>query len=480
MTEFGKNKIGVNDYRRLSRQNNLLFVAGTVSVLAGLFFPKIPALVDLLTIFGLALSASVIIICICAGKPAELTGFALLAITAVASLLTAAIASAKLIIVEETAGLIAGHAARFDIISRFCPAGLSALLFAAISVLLLTATVKSARKLLQSSKAHLEELAAVEQAGDEFNLAAAENEHENLAAKEKGFFYAAHAFGRLAVWLGVLFWLVVTLSLFSAALADKTLVSLAAGSGIVLQASAFLAVFAVSYLTRKIASQSSQQNRMTEEQFQQRIKVVAHEVAATRALDHLSYSSSEPPVTKNAPLFDCNEFNDEAAYDCMANLLTESGDGKVLLMASSGPQYVPVTIPVNVAVRLAARGLKTLIIDFDLKRYAMQRVFETGNCDLQAVKTCIENISLISGKRLVSAKPQILQQLFIKAEKLYDYIIVYDPDAAVPPQMSEFFTTAMFFGAENAVTNPILDNLIDELNKTACRVLTPSSLLETV
>ncbi len=489
MAKSDNNKVGVNDYKRLSRQNNLLFLAGAISLLAGLLFPKIPALVDLLMIFSLALSASVIVICFRNRKPDELTGLPLLAVIAVTSLLTTAIASAKLLIIRDT-GLITTHAARLNnIVIDALPTSLSAAAFTAVSIALLIFTAKSTSKLLLSSNTYLDEVAAVEQPGDEFNFATVENEQENLAAKEKGFLYAIHSFGSLALWLCVLISAVIMLSLFGAVLAGKTLISFATGAIVVIQLPAFLVVFAVSHLTCKIILMSSQRSRMTEEQFQQRIKVVAREVAHVQRDDYQTPLSSDirPPTSPapqqykadDTPLFDCNDFDDEAAYDCMTNMLAESGAGKVLLMAGSGSQYAPVTIPVNVAVRLATRGLKTLIIDFDLKRSAVQRVFETGNCDSSAVKTCIENISLISGKRLASAKTHILRQLFTKAEKLYDHIIVYAPDAAVEQQMSEFFTKAMLFGAKNTSANQKLDNLIYELNKTACRMLTPSFLLQT-
>jgi hypothetical protein len=487
MAEPDKNEAEASNYKRLSRQNNLLFVAGALCVLAGVFFPKLPALVDLLMIFSLAVSAAVIAICLGARKPTELTGFALLAVTAVASLLTAAIASAKLIIIADDAGVIIGSITRLAIISRFLPTGLTVAAFAAISIVLLAATARSAGSLLNISKTYIEEVAAAEQTQPEFDLVAADDEQANFTAKEKGFFYAAHAFGNLVVWLCVLTSLVVLLSVFAAALTGKTslvvpgkrLVSLVGSSGIVLQTSAFFVVLAVSHLVRRIARRSLQHNRMTEEQFQQRIRVVAREIAAAQTSNHRPCSpGDELQAVSNRILFDCNQFEDENSYDHLTNLLTESGSGEMLLMVACGPQYVPVTIPVNIAVRLTARGLKTLIIDFDLKRRAVQRVFETGNCDSRAVKTCIENISLISGKRLACAKPQALQQLFTKAVELYDYIIVYAPDAALPQQMYEFFTAAVFFGADNAPTNSILTSLIEELSVTTCQVLRPGHLFQ--
>jgi hypothetical protein len=190
-----------------------------------------------------------------------------------------------------------------------------------------------------------------------------------------------------------------------------------------------------------------------------------------------TYPAQQQYKTDDIQWFDCNDFNDEAAYECMTNMIADSGAGKVLLIAGRGSQYAPVTIPVNIAVRMAIRGLKTLIIDFDLKRSAVQRVFETDNCDSKAVKTCIENISIISGKRLASAKTSVLQQLFNKAKKLYGYIIVYAPDAAVPIQMSQNFTAAMFFSRENEI-NPKLENLIEQMNLTDCMVFTPGLLFQ--
>ncbi len=486
MAESDNNKAGVNNCKRLSRQNNMLFLAGTASVLAGLLFPKIPAFVDLLIIFNLALSTAVIVICLRGRKPDELAGLPLLAVIAITSLLTAAIASAKLLITGDT-GLIVTCAAKLNIVTEVLPSSISAVVFILVSIALLIFAVKSTAKLLLSSNNYLEELTAIEQSCGEFDFVTPENERRKPAVKETGFIYAVNSFGRLALWLCVLISAVVMLSLFGAALAGNTIISLAATDILVLQLPSVLVALAVSHLTRKIILLSSQQSRMTEEQFHQRIKVVAHEVAQVQRDEHPNrLSRDSQPATIPAQqqykaadiqLFDCNDFDDEAAYDCMTNMLAESGAGKVLLMAGCGSQYAPVTIPVNIAVRLATGGLKILIIDFDLKRSAVQRVFETGNCDSKAVKTCVENISIISGKRLTSAKIHNLRQLFTRAEKLYNYIIVYAPDAAVPTQMTQFFTVSMFFGRDNE-TNLQFENLMEQMNLTDCMAFTPGCLLQ--
>jgi hypothetical protein len=486
MAESENNKVGVNSYKRLSKQNNLLFLAGAASVLAGLLFPKIPALLDLLIIFCLALSAAVIVICLRGRKPDELTGLPLLAVIAITSLLTAAIASTKLLITGDIS-LIITHTARLNIVTDVLPSSINAMIFILVSIALFIFAAKSTSKLLLSSKTYLEEVTTAEQSSDEFNFISAEAEQDKPTAKEKRFICALNSFGRLALWLCVLISVVVMLSVFGAVLAGKTIISLAAANIIVLQLPAVLVALAVSHLTRKIILVSSQQNRMTEEQFKQRIKVVAHEVAKEQKYEHpnrisidaqpATYPVQQQYKAGDAQLLDCNDFDDEAAYDYMTNILVESGAGKALLMAGCGSQSAPVTIPVNIAVRLATKRLKTLIIDFDLKRSAVQRVFETDNCDSKAVKTCVENISIISGKRLSFSKTHILRQLFTQAEKLYDYIIVYAPDAAVPIQMSQHFTAAMFFSREDEI-NPQLENLIEQMNLTDCMVLTLRLLLQ--
>ena len=486
MEEFGNKTADVNNYKRLSRQNHRLFLVGAASVLIGLLFPKIPALVDLLIIFSLALSTAVIVICWRGRKPDELIGLPLLAVITVTSLLTAAIASAKLLIIGDT-GLIITNAARLNIVTDVLPLSINATVYILVSIMLFTFAAKSTTKLLLSSKTYLEEIADAEKSSDEVNFITAEEKQDKPAAKEKGLVCALNSFGRLTLWLCVLISAVVILSLFGATLAGKTVLSLASANIIILQFPAVLVALAVSHLTRRIIMDFSQQNRMTEKQFQQRIKIIAHEVTQAQRYEYPNRTQTDAqPATypgqwqyniDDTKLFDCNYFNDEATYDYMTNILVKSGIGKVLLMAGCGPQYAPVTIPVNIAARLATRGLKTLLIDFDLKRSAVQRVFETDNCDSKAVKTCIENISIISGKRLASAKTQIMRQLFTKANKLYDYIIVYAPDSAVSTQMSQYFIAAMFFGRENEI-NPQFENLVEQMHLTDCTVFTPEHLLQ--
>lgn len=478
MPESDNNKFNIGNYKRLNRQNNLLFLTGAISLLAGLFFPKIPSLVDLLIIFSLAVSSAVVVICLRCSKSDELTGLPLLAVIAVASLLTATIALTKLLITQNI-GLIITLAERLNIINDVLPSSVSAVFFIIASVILLVISAKLTAKLMSNSKTYLEEITAVEQSGKELNSITDDNNQKNLPAREKGFVYAVNSFGRLALWLCVLISIVIIVSIFGAALSGRTAIGFAASTIIVFQLPAVLVVSGLSHLSRKIILLSSRQNRMTEEQFRQRIKVVAHEVALAQ-MDEQSaeHTLQQMDMADDIILFDCNDYDDDAEYDLMTNMLVESGADKVLLMAGCGTQYTPVTIPVNIAVRFAVRGLKILIVDFDLKRSAVQRVFETDNCDSKAVKTCVENISLISGKRLASAKTDTLRQLFTKAEKLYDYIIVYAPDADVEPQMSEFFTTAVLFGGENTKVNQKLNNLIYELKKTDCLLLKPYDLLQ--
>jgi hypothetical protein len=101
----------------------------------------------------------------------------------------------------------------------------------------------------------------------------------------------------------------------------------------------------------------------------------------------------EPPSAcsmENLPVFD------SAIYNKIASL---SGNNRSILFAGAGLEYLPVTIPVQTAAKLAGAGKKVLIIDLDMKRNAVAKVFDP---DQNAIKNCprprllpspIENLS---------------------------------------------------------------------------------------
>jgi len=274
----------LDDYKLLNMQNYLLFAVGAAAVNAGLLFPKIPALTDTLIIFSIALSIAVISISLCSSKTSELKNFPLPAIAAVAVSILSFLASVKLILIGNTAGPVIKLISRLDIVTELVPNYLSVLFFAAVSVTLMFLTIKFTRTLSKNIKNHIEEIKIIEQTRQESPI------------KEKRFFYGVYAFGRFSFWLAITCFAAVALSFFIASLAGKTTISLVAATGILMQSIMLFTVLAVANLTHRLGAKFSQQYKMTEEQFQEQIKVdtISEEkVDALTFIIHKSKSLSE-------------------------------------------------------------------------------------------------------------------------------------------------------------------------------------------
>lgn len=465
MTQLNINNL--DDYKLLNMQNYLLFAIGAAAVNAGLLCPKIPAVTDTLVIFSIALSTAVVSISLSSLKPAELKNLPLLAIAAVAVSILSFFASTKFILIENTAGPVIKLISRLDIVTELLPGYLSALLFTAVSVTLMFLTINFTRSLSENAKNHLEEIKTFEQAGKE------------ILGKEKWFFYSGYALSRFSFWLAITSFAAVAISLFIASLAGKTIVSLIAVSGILLQSVMLFTVFAVSNLACRLGAQFSQQYRMTEEQFREQIKVTTQ--SAEIQIEKINTSEEQIDEYNcrdyDELFFDCGIFQNKNSYDILTNHLTETGSCGSLILAASDSQFLPVTIPVSIAARLAESGRKTLLIDCDLKSNSVQKVFAINNCQTHAVKTRIENISVISGKHLTRANFKSLHQILNKAHQLYDCTILYCPDAEMPLRAAEYFNSAMLFGRGNQISSS-MDSLIKELNKAECWFVTPGHLLQ--
>ncbi|MFA5783508.1 MAG: hypothetical protein WC962_01375 [Phycisphaerae bacterium] len=446
----------LDDYKLLNMQNYLLFAVGAAAVNAGLLFPKIPALTDTLIIFSIALSIAVISISLCSSKTSELKNFPLPAIAAVAVSILSFLASVKLILIGNTAGPVIKLISRLDIVTELVPNYLSVLFFAAVSVTLMFLTIKFTRTLSKNIKNHIEEIKIIEQTRQESPI------------KEKRFFYGVYAFGRFSFWLAITCFAAVALSFFIASLAGKTTISLVAATGILMQSIMLFTVLAVANLTHRLGAKFSQQYKMTEEQFQEQIKV---DTISEEKVDDYKYRIC------NEPLFDCGIFQNESSCDILTNHLIETGSCGSLILAASDSQSLPVTVPVDIAARLAETGRKTLLIDFDLKSSSVQKVFEINNCETHAVKTRIENISVISGRHLTRANFKSLHQILNKSQQLYDCTILYCPDAEMPSQAAEYFNSAMLFGRNEQISSR-MQNLIKELNRAECWTVAPENLLQ--
>lgn len=128
---------------------------------------------------------------------------------------------------------------------------------------------------------------------------------------------------------------------------------------------------------------------------------------------------------------------------------------KVLMVSSATPGEGKTTVAINLAMALAARGARVLLMDFDLRNPSVAKGFGmenstglveflSGEATAQAIlrPSSVENLYLVFGGRPSSEPSELLSRQecrsFMKAcRKVFDYIILDTPPAALLADASE-------------------------------------------
>ncbi|MBL7214743.1 MAG: hypothetical protein ISS71_03585 [Phycisphaerae bacterium] len=159
------------------------------------------------------------------------------------------------------------------------------------------------------------------------------------------------------------------------------------------------------------------------------------------------------------------------------NLLTtikkQNGRFQRLLLAAGSLNDLPVTIPVNVAVRIAQTH-KCLLVDLDIRRNAIARVFDleatetsgafkTGSCP-----TPLENLSVWPARNFERLRQTNFRPLLERAGKKYDYILIYAPYLTTLPDRRQVAACA---GQAIAFTGENGSQLMQLLEQCDCKVI---------
>jgi hypothetical protein len=118
--------------------------------------------------------------------------------------------------------------------------------------------------------------------------------------------------------------------------------------------------------------------------------------------------------------------NAEEYYEKLSRMILTAPRAVRVLLAAETPVDLPVTVAVNVAIRLAQKHKKVLLVDSDTSRSALAQVFELDPRTLQkkALPTCFENLSVcgVPGTKVSG----LLQKSTIT--RAFDVTLVYAPD----------------------------------------------------
>jgi Mrp family chromosome partitioning ATPase len=156
------------------------------------------------------------------------------------------------------------------------------------------------------------------------------------------------------------------------------------------------------------------------------VQSVPSPVAEPRHEEPLKEVSIPPvkPASQQPPVLD------PAIYKKIAAL---SGVNKTVLFAGAGLEHLPVTIPVQTAVKLAGSGKKVLLIDLDMKRNAIAKVFDPSET---TVKTCtrpkplpssVENLSFWPADFFARFGQINLRTLIQSASAHFDLLLINAP-----------------------------------------------------
>ncbi len=127
----------------------------------------------------------------------------------------------------------------------------------------------------------------------------------------------------------------------------------------------------------------------------------------------------------------------DQVYDLVyERIINANGSGSSVLFAATDRRAMPITIPVNTALRLADQKHRCLLIDLDTERDAIAHAFEIeeNDEDPHPRKTPIENISIWPAHYFNSLSPQNLPLLIQAAKKNFDYILISAPQLNDHPQ----------------------------------------------
>lgn len=165
--------------------------------------------------------------------------------------------------------------------------------------------------------------------------------------------------------------------------------------------------------------------------------------------------------------------NNSAAVDydhLLKTIKKQNGRSNCFLLAAASLNELPVTVPVNLAVRLAQTHT-CLLIDLDLRRNAVARVFdiptETDNYKTGSHPTLIKNLSIWPAHNFERLRHMNLRLLVENAMKKYNYVLIYAPYLTTLPDRRQVAASAHQALAFTGVSGTTLIDLLKQCN---CKV----------
>ncbi|MHC4891168.1 MAG: FHIPEP family type III secretion protein, partial [Planctomycetota bacterium] len=185
------------------------------------------------------------------------------------------------------------------------------------------------------------------------------------------------------------------------------------------------------------------------------------------------------------------EIKDSDYYEAIADLIASKSPNvtKTTLMAAESVEELPVTIPVNIAAHLAQRNQKCLLIDLDLKRGAISKVFDIDSGDGsnrvrgEAIATCINNLWVWAASNFEKddgdTEVTNLKDMLARLESQYERLVVYAPNIKLLAdrcRITDCVGAAILFGSKSKIASSSISDFHKLLISSGCEVLKPTEV----
>jgi hypothetical protein len=492
---------------RVVRHTNLLLVVAAFAVAAGFLLPLPSCIFDVLLIFSTSMTAAALIITFSAQHASQVQGFPWLIVLVTTLRVALSVASAKLIFLQGHAGTIVELAGTLLVRDSH---SLTMMIFSVLTVIIFLIICKSAGDINRIGTELASNIVAAGQIGVDRKSGACLIDNEQVfimqddMAREAGFFTGMAGAARFLLCAAVIELAVISfntvngLAAGSAAMNPTISVNryvvLSTGVGMIIQLSSLLMAVASRCLMLKTCA-AVWADEQSKRQASRRIKVGAAQAAGpgpaespdesvsndceraqhieaefieiSNAAESITAKTFEPSVQavtdepgKQSPEPDENHdlnstgvsYESGECYEALVALIESEfagqvGPVKTILIGAENAAGLPVTIPVNIAMRLAQNDQRCLLIDLDPQRNAIAKVFDMdmGNsrseeaeggsgCDEKhfGIATCVDNVSVLPAysPRNSIGDPGAwdMRQMLSALESRYDRTILYAPN----------------------------------------------------
>jgi len=507
-----------------------LLTAGAIAVVAGLLFPLSAHILDVLLIFSVSLTAAALVITFSARGALQVQGFPLLIVLATTLRLALSLSCSKLILLQGDAGTIVGLSGAVFVRNNPVPA---ILVFGMLAAVIFGIICKTVKAISRAGAEFTADIVPIKQISIDSGLnAGVINKNQALSlrekiARERGFFVAMAGAARFILCCAVIELVIFIVNIVgstmgaaggtTSAIPIKTYATLAVGAGMMTQLSALVVAAASVYLVRKSSVSAAANVWPAEQGFAKRIRVVAKVAGESAEITNPAASpdieAEKKVITKDLEWFKGSavnenekddfglwvweEIKDSDYYEKIAGLIEgkSTDEAKTMLIAAERLEELPVTIPVNIAMRLAKRGRKCLLIDLDSQRDAISKVFELDGAEhgdeaqrkaaAAARPTCISNLWIWSannfGKVDCNGDMTNIKDALSSLESRYDRLVIYAPSLKLLADKNTIAgcaQAAMLFGSKGKFKNSPISDFHELLISHGCTIFEPSDSYE--